>query len=43
VKVVYGKPLELSDLDTLSSREAYDVIGERVMGAIAELLREHGG
>jgi len=42
VTVIYGKPLDLSDLAADSSRDAYDKIGERVMGAIAELLREHG-
>lgn len=42
VKVVYGKPLDLSDLDQMSSREAYDEVGTRVMRAIADLLKQHG-
>ncbi len=41
VRVVYGKPLDLSDLEQMGNREAYDEIGLRVMRAIADLLK-HG-
>lgn len=41
VKVVYGKPVELSDLYGQSGREAVEEAGRRIMAAIDELLREH--
>ena len=41
VKVVYGKPVALDDIDGQGGREAIEEVGRRIMSAIGQLLREH--
>jgi len=41
VKVVYGKPIDLSDLYDQSGREAVEETGRRIMAAIGGLLESH--
>ncbi|MDH7601593.1 MAG: lysophospholipid acyltransferase family protein [Armatimonadota bacterium] len=41
VKVVYGKPVDLSDLHDSHGREAAQEVGNRIMAAIGDLLRQH--
>ena len=41
VKVVYGKPVPLDDMDGQGGREAIEEVGRRIMSAIGQLLREH--
>jgi len=41
IKVVYGKPVDLSDLSEKGGREAVDETGRRIMSAIGALLEEH--
>lgn len=41
VKVVYGKPVALDDMDGQGGREAIEEVGRRIMSAIGQLLREH--
>lgn len=41
IKVVYGKPIDISDLQDAHGREAIQEVGKRVMDAIGELLNQH--
>lgn len=41
IKVVYGRPVELSDLYGSHGKEAAQEVGNRVMAAIGELLKQH--
>ncbi len=41
IKVAYGKPVPLDDLYAKGGREAIEEVGNRIMSAIEELLREH--
>ncbi len=41
IKVVYGKPVDLSDLYGAHGKEAAQEVGNRVMAAIGELLKQH--
>lgn len=41
IKVVYGKPVDLSDLYDKNGREAVEEAGKRIMAAISELLSKH--
>ncbi len=41
VKVVFGKPLDLSDLYDKPGREAVEEVGNRIMSAIRELIEKH--
>jgi 1-acyl-sn-glycerol-3-phosphate acyltransferase len=41
VKIIYGEPVDISDLYGQSGREAVEEVGRRVMSAIAKLLQEN--
>ncbi|MGC8862056.1 MAG: lysophospholipid acyltransferase family protein [Armatimonadota bacterium] len=42
IKVIYGKPVDLSDLYGQSGREAVEEVGRRIMEAIRELISSQG-
>lgn len=41
IKVVFGKPIDLSDLYDQPGREAVEQVGKRIMAAIGELIEQN--